>query len=75
MDGKSNPKIQSIHLERFPVHSALFSRDGESLFATSLRNKMFYIYHMMEGRVEPVHSVRGEQQRHPQETTGAQLAS
>lgn len=61
VDGKSNPKIQSIHLERFPVHRALFSRDGESLFATSMRNKMFYIYHMMEGRVEPVHSVRGEQ--------------
>ncbi|XP_075871462.1 U3 small nucleolar RNA-associated protein 18 homolog isoform X1 [Nelusetta ayraudi] len=59
VDGKSNPKIQSIHLERFPVHSALFSRDGESLFATSLRNKMFYTYHMMEGRVEPVHCIRG----------------
>lgn len=61
VDGKNNQKIQSIHLERFPVHRALFSCDGESLFATSMRNKMFYIYHMMEGRVEPVHSVRGEQ--------------
>lgn len=60
VDGKTNPKIQSIHLERFPVHRVRFSRDGKSLFATSNRNKMFYIYHMMEGRVEPVHSIRGE---------------
>ncbi|XP_051275949.1 U3 small nucleolar RNA-associated protein 18 homolog isoform X2 [Dicentrarchus labrax] len=59
VDGKTNPKIQSIHLERFPVHRAQFSRDGETVIATSLKNKMFYLYDMMEGRVTPVHSVRG----------------
>lgn len=60
MDGKTNPKIQSIHLERFPVHKAQFSVDGETVIATSLKNKMFYLYDMMEGRVLPVHTVRGE---------------
>ncbi|XP_072225048.1 U3 small nucleolar RNA-associated protein 18 homolog isoform X2 [Leuresthes tenuis] len=59
VDGKTNPKIQSIHLERFPVHKAQFSQDGETVIATSLRNKMFYLYDMMEGRVSPVHAVRG----------------
>ncbi|XP_069021518.1 U3 small nucleolar RNA-associated protein 18 homolog [Embiotoca jacksoni] len=59
VDGKTNPKIQSIHLERFPVHKAQFSRDGETVIATSLKNKMFYLYDMMEGRVAPVHTVRG----------------
>ncbi|XP_047212174.1 U3 small nucleolar RNA-associated protein 18 homolog [Girardinichthys multiradiatus] len=59
VDGKTNPKIQSIHLERFPVHKAQFSQDGETVIATSLRNKMFYLYDMMEGRVVPVQSVRG----------------
>uniref|UniRef100_A0A3Q4BD55 U3 small nucleolar RNA-associated protein 18 homolog n=1 Tax=Mola mola TaxID=94237 RepID=A0A3Q4BD55_MOLML len=59
VDGKTNPKIQSIHLERFPVHRAQFSRDGETVIATSLKNKMFYLYDMMEGRVTPVHSIRG----------------
>ncbi|XP_076609639.1 U3 small nucleolar RNA-associated protein 18 homolog isoform X1 [Chaetodon auriga] len=59
VDGKTNPKIQSIHLERFPVHKAQFSRDGETVIATSLKNKMFYLYDMMEGRVTPVHTVRG----------------
>lgn len=60
VDGKTNPKIQSIHLERFPVHRAQFSRDGETVIATSLKNRMFYVYDMMEGRVTPVHAVRGE---------------
>ncbi|KAM4530788.1 U3 small nucleolar RNA-associated protein 18 homolog [Odontesthes bonariensis] len=59
VDGRTNPKIQSIHLERFPVHKARFSRDGETVIATSLRNRMFYLYDMMEGRVSPVHAVRG----------------
>ncbi|XP_041672937.1 U3 small nucleolar RNA-associated protein 18 homolog [Cheilinus undulatus] len=59
VDGKTNPKIQSIHLERFPVHRAAFTPDGETVIATSLKNKMFYLYDMMEGRVMPVHSVRG----------------
>ncbi|KAM6904805.1 U3 small nucleolar RNA-associated protein 18 homolog [Xenentodon cancila] len=59
VDGKTNPKIQSIHLDRFPVHKAQFSLDGEMVIATSLRNKMFYLYDMMEGRVSPVHTIRG----------------
>ncbi|KAM9393054.1 U3 small nucleolar RNA-associated protein 18 homolog [Pholidichthys leucotaenia] len=59
VDGKTNPKIQSIHLERFPIHKAQFSQDGETVIATSLKNKMFYVYDMMEGRISPVHTVRG----------------
>ncbi|XP_016326130.1 U3 small nucleolar RNA-associated protein 18 homolog isoform X3 [Sinocyclocheilus anshuiensis] len=59
VDGKSNPKIQTIHLENFPVSKASFSADGEHIVATGLRNKLFYIYDMMEGRVLPVSSVRG----------------
>lgn len=60
VDGKTNPKIQSIHLEDFPVHQARFSCDGEMVVATSPKNRMFYLYDMMEGRVTPVHAVRGE---------------
>ncbi|XP_061740815.1 U3 small nucleolar RNA-associated protein 18 homolog [Nerophis ophidion] len=59
VDGKTNPKIQSVHLDRFPVHKACFSCHGDAVIATSLRNKMFYVYDMMEGRVTPVHAVRG----------------
>uniref|UniRef100_A0A667X2T1 Uncharacterized protein n=1 Tax=Myripristis murdjan TaxID=586833 RepID=A0A667X2T1_9TELE len=69
VDGKTNPKIQSIHLERFPVHKAQFSRDGEKVVATSLKNKMFYLYDMMEGRVQPVHTVRGEEEEEEEESS------
>lgn len=60
VDGQTNPKIQSVQLEKFPIHKAQFSRDGEAVIATSMRNKMFYVYDMMEGRVTPVHTVRGQ---------------
>lgn len=59
VDGKNNPKIQTIHLENYPVNKASFSADGEHIVATGLRNKLFYIYDMMEGKVIPVSSVRG----------------
>ncbi|KAJ8345405.1 hypothetical protein SKAU_G00295980 [Synaphobranchus kaupii] len=55
VDGKSNPKIQSLHLEKFPVHKAQFSSDGEQVIATSSRNKLFYVYDMMEGKVIPIY--------------------
>ncbi|XP_051727608.1 U3 small nucleolar RNA-associated protein 18 homolog isoform X2 [Ctenopharyngodon idella] len=59
VDGKSNPKIQTIHLEKFPVNKASFSADGEHVVVTGLRNKLFYIYDMMEGKIIPVTCVRG----------------
>uniref|UniRef100_A0A3P9A5U0 U3 small nucleolar RNA-associated protein 18 homolog n=1 Tax=Esox lucius TaxID=8010 RepID=A0A3P9A5U0_ESOLU len=59
VDGKTNPKIQSILLEKFPVHKAQFSVGGEQVVATSFRNKLFYIYDMMEGKVIPINTVRG----------------
>ncbi|KAG7272698.1 hypothetical protein CRUP_029637 [Coryphaenoides rupestris] len=62
VDGSTNPKIQSIHLDRFPIHKAQFTRDGEWVVATGVKNKMFYMYDMMEGRVVPIFSVRGLKQ-------------
>ncbi|XP_030649296.1 U3 small nucleolar RNA-associated protein 18 homolog isoform X2 [Chanos chanos] len=59
VDGKTNPKIQSIHLERFPVNKACFTANGEQVVATGIRNKLFYIYDMMEGKIIPVPTVRG----------------
>ncbi|XP_051792233.1 U3 small nucleolar RNA-associated protein 18 homolog [Erpetoichthys calabaricus] len=59
VDGKTNPKIQSIHLEKFPVFKARFSADGEQVIATSMRNKMFYVYDMMGGKIIPVYGIRG----------------
>ncbi|XP_061701301.1 U3 small nucleolar RNA-associated protein 18 homolog [Syngnathoides biaculeatus] len=67
VDGKINAKIQSVHLDRFPVHKASFSCHGDAVIATGLKNKMFYVYDMMEGRVEPVQHVRGLHEDHVKE--------
>ncbi|CAH6775908.1 Utp18 [Phodopus roborovskii] len=59
VDGKTNPKIQSIYLEKFPIFKACFSANGEELLATSMRSKVLYVYDMLAGKLIPVHQVRG----------------
>ncbi|XP_029456528.1 LOW QUALITY PROTEIN: U3 small nucleolar RNA-associated protein 18 homolog [Rhinatrema bivittatum] len=63
VDGKTNPKIQSIHLERFPVYKARFTADGEQVIATSIHNKMFYVYDMMGGSILPVVKIPGLEEK------------
>ncbi|XP_055510257.1 U3 small nucleolar RNA-associated protein 18 homolog [Leucoraja erinacea] len=59
VDGKTNPKIQCVCLEKFPVYKARFSADGEQVIATTNRGKLFYIYDMIAGKIIPVTNVRG----------------
>ncbi|CAO2644836.1 U3 small nucleolar RNA-associated protein 18 homolog [Lemmus lemmus] len=59
VDGKTNPKIQSIYLEKFPIFKACFSANGEELLATSVYSKVLYVYDMLAGKLVPVHQVRG----------------
>ncbi|XP_069338478.1 U3 small nucleolar RNA-associated protein 18 homolog [Eulemur rufifrons] len=59
VDGKTNPKIQSIYLERFPIFKACFSANGEEVLATSTHSKVLYVYDMLAGKLIPVHQVRG----------------
>uniref|UniRef100_A0A8C3SNX8 U3 small nucleolar RNA-associated protein 18 homolog n=1 Tax=Chelydra serpentina TaxID=8475 RepID=A0A8C3SNX8_CHESE len=63
VDGKTNPKIQSIHLESFPVYKAHFSADGEQVIATGTHSKLFYVYDMMSGNIIPVNQIRGMQEK------------
>ncbi|XP_056406589.1 U3 small nucleolar RNA-associated protein 18 homolog [Hyla sarda] len=58
VDGKLNPKIQSIYLEKFPVYKARFSADGEQVIATGVRHRIFYVYDMMSGSIIPVPRIR-----------------
>ncbi|KAI1884117.1 hypothetical protein AGOR_G00223140 [Albula goreensis] len=67
VDGKSNPKIQTLYLEKFPVHKARFSANGEQVIATSSFKKLFYIYDMMDGKVIPIHTVRGLNEKNVKE--------
>ncbi|XP_055469033.1 U3 small nucleolar RNA-associated protein 18 homolog [Psammomys obesus] len=59
VDGKTNPKIQSIYLEKFPIFKACFSANGEQVLATSMHSKVLYVYDMLAGKLTPVHQVRG----------------
>ncbi|XP_034496556.1 U3 small nucleolar RNA-associated protein 18 homolog [Ailuropoda melanoleuca] len=59
VDGKTNPKIQSIYLEKFPIFKACFSATGEEILATSVHSKVLYVYDMLAGKLIPVHQVRG----------------
>ncbi|KAM9044030.1 U3 small nucleolar RNA-associated protein 18 homolog isoform 1-T1 [Megaptera novaeangliae] len=59
VDGKTNPKIQSIYLEKFPIFKACFSANGEKVLATSTHSKVLYVYDMLAGKLIPVHQVRG----------------
>lgn len=59
VDGKTNPKIQSIYLEKFPIFKACFSANGEEVLATSTHSRVIYVYDMLAGKLIPVHQVRG----------------
>ncbi|EHB05256.1 U3 small nucleolar RNA-associated protein 18-like protein [Heterocephalus glaber] len=63
VDGKTNPKIQSIYLEKFPIFKACFSVNGEQVLATSTHSKVLYIYDMLAGKLIPGHQVRGLNER------------
>ncbi|XP_013004954.2 U3 small nucleolar RNA-associated protein 18 homolog [Cavia porcellus] len=63
VDGKTNPKIQSIYLEKFPIFKACFSANGEQVLATSTHSRVLYVYDMLAGKLIPVHQVRGLKER------------
>ncbi|XP_040856761.1 U3 small nucleolar RNA-associated protein 18 homolog [Ochotona curzoniae] len=63
VDGKTNPKIQSIYLEKFPIFKACFNAKGEEVLATSTHSKVIYVYDMLAGKLIPVHQVRGLKER------------
>ena len=58
VDGQVNPLLQSIHLERFPICSAHFSRDGEEVIMAGQR-KSFFVYDMVGGKITRIHGIRG----------------
>ncbi|KAL9971505.1 hypothetical protein ACROYT_G017676 [Oculina patagonica] len=61
IDGQTNPKLQSIFLERFPIHTAHFSTDGEQVILASQR-KSFYVYDMIKGDVIKIPQIRGREE-------------
>ena len=58
VDGKTNPKIQSIFLEDFPIYCAHFSTNGEEVILGS-RHKTFQYYDMIAGKIVRVPKMKG----------------
>lgn len=58
IDGQTNPKLQRVFLERFPIHTAHFSSDGEQVILASQR-RSFYVYDMIKGEVIKIPEIRG----------------
>ncbi len=59
VDGQTNPKLQSIHIPKFPISTAHFSQDGKEVILAG-RKKTFYVYDMMAGKVMPIYGIRGQ---------------
>ena len=59
MDGKTNAKIQSVFLEKFPIFSAQFSTDGREVIMGGKFSSFFY-YDMIVGKVVRVPKLAGK---------------
>jgi U3 small nucleolar RNA-associated protein 18 len=57
VDGKSNPKVQGIHLRDLPVHSAHFTNAGDAIVATGRRG-YFYRFDLGSGNVAKVQTLQ-----------------
>ena len=50
IDGKSNPKMQTVNFENYPIKTAHFTADGKNFIVGSQHFSHFYIYDMMAGK-------------------------
>lgn len=56
VDGKKNPRVQSLFLEDMPVAKAAFTGDGRKVVAAG-RRKWFYVVDLASARVERVRNI------------------
>ncbi|KAJ3131330.1 U3 snoRNP protein [Physocladia obscura] len=62
VDGKFNPKIQSVFFKDMPIHSADFTSDGKHVVVAG-RRKFFYVYDVEAGQVEKISAIRGREEK------------
>ncbi|XP_054716390.1 LOW QUALITY PROTEIN: U3 small nucleolar RNA-associated protein 18 homolog [Uloborus diversus] len=63
IDGKINSKIQSVHFENFPIHTAHFTADGNEIVAGSNKFGHFFTYDMISGKTSRVPWDKGMEQK------------
>ncbi|MCO5594176.1 hypothetical protein L7F22_048200 [Adiantum nelumboides] len=62
IDGKRNPKVQSIFLDDYPVLKAAFVPDGSRVIASG-RRRFYYVYDMNAGTVEKMEPLFGREEK------------
>ena len=50
VDGKENPKIQTINFQNFPIRTAKFSKSGTEFIVGSQQHPHYFVYDMMIGK-------------------------
>jgi hypothetical protein len=54
VDGKTNPKIQTVNFQNFPVKCARFSPNGKEFIVGSQNHPHLFVYDMMAGKIAKV---------------------
>lgn len=62
IDGETNPKIQTLYLKGFPIHSAHFTPDGKEIILSS-RRKHFYAFDLTSGKVTKIPYIKGRDEK------------
>lgn len=62
IDGKRNPKVQSIFLDDYPILKAAFVPDGSRVIASG-RRRFYYVYDMNAGTVEKMEPLFGREEK------------
>ncbi|KAG8257646.1 U3 snoRNP protein [Homalodisca vitripennis] len=50
VDGSSNPLLQTVKFDKFPIRCARFSADGNQFIVGSQHHSHYFVYDMMEGK-------------------------
>lgn len=50
VDGITNPKLQSIHFQRFPISCSRFTPNGNAFIVGSKQCSYFHLFDMIEGK-------------------------
>ena len=62
IDGRNSSRVQGVHIENFPIHTAHFSAGGEEIILNSMKAH-FFVYDLKADKIQKIFNVRG----HPKE--------
>ncbi|KAJ3414597.1 U3 snoRNP protein [Chytridiales sp. JEL 0842] len=62
VDGKVNPKLQSVHFDDMPIQAADFTADGRQIVISG-RRKFFYVFDVEAGTAQKVLGIQGRDEK------------